>query len=71
MTGQRKTVYSYQADIRLTDKHGTEQSARMSLVTHPYSDAPHSFQIGGYIALDEGNLIGVLARQMDYWDLGK
>ncbi|MGX4588086.1 zf-HC2 domain-containing protein [Paenibacillus chitinolyticus] len=71
LTGQRKTAYSYQIDFRLTDKHGTEQSARMSLVTYPYSDAPHSFQIGGYIASDEGNLIGVLARQMDYWDWGK
>jgi RNA polymerase sigma-70 factor, ECF subfamily len=71
LTGQRQTVYSYQTDIRLTDKHGTERSAQMSLHTYPDSAAPHSFLIGGYIASDEGDLIGVLARQMDYWDWGK
>ena len=71
LTGQRQTVYSYQTNIRLTDKHGTEQSAQMSLHTYPDSAAPHSFLIGGYIASDEGDLIGVLARQMDYWDWGK
>jgi len=71
LTGQRQTVYSYQTDIRLTDKHGTEQSAQMSLHTYPDSAAPHSFMIGGYIASDEGDQIGVLARQMDYWDWGK
>ncbi|MFF2886028.1 zf-HC2 domain-containing protein [Paenibacillus sp. NPDC057967] len=70
LTGQRNTIYSYQIDIRLTDKHGTEQSGRMSLITYPYSDVPHSFRIGGYLGLDEGNLIGVLAQKMDYWDWG-
>lgn len=70
LTGQQMTVYSYQIDIRLTDRHGTEQSGRMSLITYPYSDAPHSFRIGGYLGLDEGKLIGVLAQKMDYWDWG-